>query len=95
MPVQILMNLVAMPAFILAWYVAFTNWRPIRGDWWQADFIFFDNFIRMFSDEYFIGAIGRTLFILVVVVSIEFLIGFGLAIQRYLVRGFTFGAIKG
>lgn len=79
MPVQILMNIVAMPAFILAWYVAFTNWRPTRGDWWQADFIFFDNFIRMFSDEYFIGAISRTLFILVVVVSIEFLIGFGLA----------------
>jgi multiple sugar transport system permease protein len=79
MPVQIVMNIVAMPAFILTWYVGFTNWSPAAGDWWEADFIFFSNFIKMFGDQYFIGAIARTLLIVGICVPIEFLLGFLLA----------------
>ncbi|WP_455276418.1 carbohydrate ABC transporter permease [[Eubacterium] cellulosolvens] len=79
MPVQLVMNIVAMPAFALMWYVAFTNWSPAAGDWWEAQFILFNNFIKLASDQYFIDAILRTLLIVGICVPIEFALGFLLA----------------
>jgi len=90
MPVQIVMNFTAMPAFILAIYVGMTNWTPqlVGADWWRADLIGPLNFVKVLGDELFLQAVARTLLISAVCVTVEFLLGFVLA---YVFTGSFFG----
>jgi multiple sugar transport system permease protein len=49
--------------------------------WTQAyrSFAWFDNYVEIFRDQRLIGALGRTLFMVVIAVCLEFVFGFGLA----------------
>jgi len=80
LPLQIVMNSVAMLPFALAWYVGFTDWTPTTvSNFWEANFVGPSNFITYLSDAFFGEAVLRTLFIVAVVVPVEFALGFMLA----------------
>jgi len=65
---------------VLEIYVSFTNWTPINGNWWQASLLGLSNYLGVLADPLFGWAVARTIFIVAVSVSTEFLIGLALAL---------------
>ncbi len=80
-PMQLMLwFLLIIPTFIVL-YLSFVAWEPRMGvDWWQAPFTFLGNYAKVFQDGRFWSAIGRSAGIVAVAVSLEFLIGLGLAL---------------
>lgn len=79
-PLEILLNLIGMFPFIVAIYISFTDWTPITGDWWDASFIGTQNYFEILFDNIFINSVLRTLGIVIVCITIEFLLGLILAL---------------
>jgi multiple sugar transport system permease protein len=80
MPINILLNLIALfPLFILA-YASVTDWSPSTGSWFNAHIIWGGNLVRLASDGILHMAVLRTAIIVVVATSLEFLFGLILAI---------------
>lgn len=79
-PLQIVMNFVGLFPLVAEIYVSFTDWTPLSGDWYRANLIGLTNYYRIIGDSLFFEAMGRTLFLTVICVLTEFLIGLGLAL---------------
>ena len=78
--VAVLLFLLVVPVVISVW-LSLTGWTPISGvPWWEAEIIWFDNFIKLFQDGDFLYSVALTVGIVVTAVTFEFLIGFGLAL---------------
>lgn len=82
-PTMAFLYFLGMFPIVLEIYVSFTNWTPIRGNWWELgsklDFVGINNYVGLATDELFLLSILRTVAIVVGVVLAEFLIGLGLA----------------
>ncbi len=79
-PLNILLYATLIIPFALMIYLAFLSWNPAAGvDWWQAPFAGLNNFSRALQDSRFLAALGRTTAFVIIVVSIEFVLGLVLA----------------
>ncbi|MEM3662206.1 MAG: sugar ABC transporter permease [Sulfolobales archaeon] len=79
-PLNLLLYATLIIPFALMIYLAFLSWNPAAGiEWWQAPFAGINNFVRAFSDSRFLTSLGRTVAFVIIVVSIEFVLGLILA----------------
>jgi len=79
-PMQLLLTFLLMPPFVIVIYLSLVRWQPILGTWTEAPFAGIQNFAHLFTEPRFYEALGRTLAIVVIAVSLEFLLGLGLAL---------------
>lgn len=80
-PLQLLLWFLLIVPTIIVLYLSVVNWQPIMGvDWWQAPFAWFSNYARVLGDRRFWEALLRTVTLVGVAVSLEFLLGLGLAV---------------
>ena len=82
LPAQLLLLFIVAFPLVMQVYVSLSFWSPLDGESWvnaYKSLNWFYNYIDLVANERLWDAIGRTLVIMVVVVPIEFLIGFGLA----------------
>lgn len=82
LPAQLLLLFIVAFPLVMQLYVSLTFWSPLDGEEWYyayKSFTWFYNYIDLATNARLWESIGRTLTIMVVVVPIEFLIGFGLA----------------
>lgn len=81
LPGQIVSLFVLIVPLLVALYMSFTDWSPTRGSLLDASFVGFFNYEELLVwDTRFIEAVGRTLFFAVVCLSLEFVLGLGLAV---------------
>jgi multiple sugar transport system permease protein len=85
-PLPALVFIVSMMIFPLGYTLwnSFTDWSLSAGK--PAMFIGFENYIKLFQDERFQGAVLRTLYFTLVAVSVEMILG--IAIALFLNRDF-------
>ena len=79
--VLLLLFIVVFPA-IMQVYLSITMWSPLDGTPWYLAYQNFDfpgQYWRALLDEELWNALGRTLFIMVVTIPIQFVLGMGLA----------------
>lgn len=82
LPAQLLLLFIVAFPLVMQVYVSLTFWSPLDGEEWYyayRSFTWFYNYFDLITNERLWDAIGRTMFIMAVVVPVEFLIGFGLA----------------
>lgn len=76
----LLMGMMVFPFFLELW-ISLTNWQPTFGSLWEAEFIGYFNYEELVVYEpRFLQALGRTLLFAVICLSLEFMLGLGLAI---------------
>jgi multiple sugar transport system permease protein len=81
LPGQLISLLVLVVPLLVAFYMSFTDWSPTRGDLSSAQFIGLFNYEELLIyDTRFVEAVVRTLLLAVVCLSLEFVIGLGLAV---------------
>jgi multiple sugar transport system permease protein len=81
LPGQIVSVVVLVVPLVVAFYMSFTDWTPTRGSLLQARFVGLDNYRELLVyDTRFVEAVLRTLFLAVVCLSLEFLLGLALAV---------------
>jgi multiple sugar transport system permease protein len=75
LPAQLLLLLVVVvPTLIVVW-LSLTDWQPTdRMPWYKAELSGFGNFIDLFSDPRFTAAVGRTLLLVAICVTTEFVL---------------------
>lgn len=81
-PAQLLLLLIMIFPLLAEVYISMTSWTPTRGGDWTQAYRFWDwgrNYVEVLKDASFWGAMGRTAVLVVSAVSLEFLIGLGLA----------------
>ena len=82
-PGRLLMAFIVLFPAAIAIYIGFTSWGPTTGvDFWHAYeyWHWFDGYWEALTSTEFWSAMWRTVLITVVCVTIEFLLGFGLAL---------------
>ncbi|MDR5684395.1 MAG: sugar ABC transporter permease [Armatimonadota bacterium] len=80
-PLQLLLWFLLIIPTLIVLYLSVVNWQPIMGvDWWEAPFIGLGNYARIVQDRRFLEALLRTGAIVATAVSLEFLLGLGLAL---------------
>src|SRR3984957_15770533 len=81
LPAQLIMLLVVVaPTLIVVW-LSLTDWQPTDNiPWFKAEVTWFWNFYDLFSDERFVGAVLRTLFVVAVSVAAELVLAVALAL---------------
>ena len=82
-PAQLMLAFVIVFPTIVTVYISMTWWTPLDGVSWvhaHESWAWFDNYIEVFLDKKLAGALWRTLLIVVVGVTIQFFLGFGLAV---------------
>ena len=82
---------IVIPAFQLLW-ISLTNLTPGR----PADFVGLDNYVYVLTDPGFIAALVRNVFFVLVVVTLEVAVGFGIALvlqMKYPLRPLWFAII--
>ena len=81
LPAQLIMLLVVVvPTLIVVW-LSLTDWQPTDNiPWFKAEFSWFWNFYDLLSDERFVGAVLRTLFVVALCVSTELVLAVALAL---------------
>ncbi|MEE9275476.1 MAG: sugar ABC transporter permease [bacterium] len=79
----ILLILFLLPVFWLQIYFSFHSWTIYLSNWWEADFVWFETFADVLTDERFMWAIPRSLFFAGLSTLGCFVIGFGLALLMY------------
>lgn len=79
-PLQVLMWAILIVPTLLVIYLSLVRWEPILGDWTQAPFNWFGNYVKVLTDPRFWEVLGRTLVIVFFAVILEFLLGFALAL---------------
>ena len=81
LPAQLIMLLVVVvPTLIVVW-LSLTDWQPTDNiPWFKAEFYWFWNFSDLLSDERFVGAVLRTLFVVALCVSTELVLAVALAL---------------
>jgi len=81
LPVRAVALLVLVAPLLFALGLSFTGWSPTQGSVWNASWIGLDNYDELFrDDDRFIEAVVRTLSMSVTCLSLEFLLGLGLAL---------------
>jgi multiple sugar transport system permease protein len=83
LPAQLLLLFIVVFPTIVTVYISLTWWTPLDGiPWTEAytSFAWFDNYTSIPGDRKLMAALGRTLFIVVIAVGFEFVLGFGLAL---------------
>jgi len=83
LPAQLLVLFIAVFPILMQVYISLSDWSPLEGiPWWRAWELWntFANFTDLADDSRFWGALGRTVFVMMVCVPVEFLLGLGLAI---------------
>lgn len=83
LPAQLLVLFIAVFPLLMQLYISLTDWSPLDGiGWWRAYELWnsFANYTDLASDTRFRDALVRTLFVMLVCVPAEFLLGLGLAI---------------
>jgi multiple sugar transport system permease protein len=84
----VLLFLVVVPTVIVIW-LSFVNFQPTFGSsFWQAPFVFVDNYAKILRDGGFVSAVVRTIAISLVCLAVEF--GISLLIASIL-SGEVFG----
>jgi multiple sugar transport system permease protein len=79
LPMLLLLYSTLVAAFVMMIYLAFLDWTPMRGAFWQQPFYGLGNFTTLFTDGRFLAALSRSIFFVIVCGGLEFLIGLGLA----------------
>ena len=82
-PGQLLLLFVILFPAVVAIYISFTGWTPQSGTpWYDAyrDWLWFDNYWEAISGDAFWSALWRTVLVTVLAVTIEFALGFALAL---------------
>src|SRR3990172_2451898 len=77
-PTSIILAVINLYPFFYALNLSFPRWnmaRPARG----YEFVGLANYATAFSDPRFLNSVSRTIIFVVFAVSIEFLLGFGIA----------------
>ncbi|MFQ5894415.1 MAG: carbohydrate ABC transporter permease [Nitrospinota bacterium] len=72
-----------LPVFLLQIYFSFHSWTVYLTSWWDAEFVWFDSFLEVLTDERFLWSILRSLFFAGLSTLGCFVIGFGLALLMY------------
>lgn len=83
LPAQLLVLFIALFPILMQVYISLTDWSPLDGiPWWRAYELWIGllNYGDLIADSRFWGALWRTLFVMVVCVPIQFLLGLGLAV---------------
>jgi multiple sugar transport system permease protein len=73
---------IAIPSAIML-YISFTTWSPALGtSWWHAgeEWAWFHQYGEVLTSDPFYAALGRTLQVVVIALTVETLLGFGLAL---------------
>jgi multiple sugar transport system permease protein len=72
-----------LPVFLLQIYFSFHSWTVYLTNWWEAEFVGFETFREVLTDERFLWSFVRS-FVFAGVSTIGcFLVGFGLALLMY------------
>lgn len=80
-PGQIISLVVLVVPLLVALYMSFTDWSPTRGSLLAAPFVGLDNYKELLVyDNRFLEAVGRTLVLSVICLSLEFALGLSLAV---------------
>jgi len=80
-PGQIISLVVLVVPLLVALYMSFTDWSPTRGSLLAASFVGLDNYKELLVyDNRFLEAVGRTLVLSVICLSLEFALGLSLAV---------------
>jgi|TARA_B110000438_G_C15815034_1_gene651550 multiple sugar transport system permease protein len=82
-PVVIVFLVVLMPALILQLYFSVFGWTVYLGSWWDAEFVGFELFEEVLTDERLGWAIVRSLYFSFGSTIGCFVVGFGLALLMY------------
>lgn len=81
LPGQLISLFVLVVPLVVALYMSFTDWSPTRGSLLSAEFIGLVNYEELLIwDTRFIEAVVRTLALAVICLSLEFVLGLGLAV---------------
>lgn len=83
LPAQLLVLFIALFPILMQVYISLTDWSPLDGiPWWRAHELWIGllNYSDLIADSRFWGAMWRTLFVMVICVPIQFLLGLGLAV---------------
>ncbi|MFQ5761916.1 MAG: carbohydrate ABC transporter permease [Candidatus Bathyarchaeia archaeon] len=79
-PIEILLFLIIMFPFALEIYLSTTPWQPMLGEWWESPFIAYKNYVTLLGkDIRFLMSLARTAMLVGLGVSIEVMLGLGLA----------------
>ncbi|NCC25126.1 MAG: sugar ABC transporter permease [Deltaproteobacteria bacterium] len=96
LPGQVVSVLVLVVPLMVALYMSFTDWSPTRGSLFDAGFVGFENYSELLVwDTRFLFAVLRTVLISVVCLSLEFVLGLGLAVlflRRFRGKSLLFSA---
>ena len=79
-PLQLLLWFLLIVPFVIVIYLSFVKWQPVLGSWTEAPWAWFDNFAKLFTEARFYEALGRTLAIVVIAVTLEFFFALGIAL---------------
>jgi multiple sugar transport system permease protein len=81
LPGQLISLFVLVVPLLVALYMSFTDWSPTRGSLARANLVGLENYEELLLyDSRFLEAVGRTLLLAVVCLSLEFTLGLGLAV---------------
>lgn len=81
LPTHLVIWAILVIPLLIALFLSFVDWSPLMGvEWWQARFAGFENYSNALADQRFIGAFGRTLVLVFVMVAAEFVLGLALGI---------------
>jgi len=79
-PAQFLIFFIAIIPFILEIYLSFTPWSPTMGSIFNAPINWGMNYVKLLTSDFrYLTALGRTALFTVIAVSMELLLGIGLA----------------
>jgi multiple sugar transport system permease protein len=82
LPTVLLLVFIVVFPLVMQLYLSVTSWSPLDGTPWYfayENFDFLGQFWRLLQDGELWGAMGRTLFIMLVTIPIQFGLGLGLA----------------
>jgi multiple sugar transport system permease protein len=82
LPTMLLLAFIVVFPLIMQLYLSVTMWSPLDGvPWYKAyeSFDYLGQYWRLLQDAEMWGAIGRTLFIMLITIPIQFALGLGLA----------------
>jgi len=71
----ILLFLIIIPTILVIWF-SLVNFQPTFGlNFWESDFVFLDNYLKILTDNEFVNAVTRTVFMSLICLAVEFTLG--------------------
>lgn len=78
-PVMLIMAAVLLYPWVISFLLSFQSWTPLRPI--PARFVGLENYVRIFTDPSFWSSLQNTAILVIATVSIQFFLGFGLALM--------------